>query len=158
MHVIYTPTALDLPLFFNVDSSVGDGGDNSSSEDVMLVQFFLAIAGENLQGTPPPSGVSAIDWQSMIDLCVSLWSTGECDEATIDAIRAFQTAVHDNHPAIIVDGRVSVARGFTYAPHAAWTIANMNFVIRTHFPRIWPRLQDHPQCPGALKTRFPKVL
>ena len=83
--------------------------------------------------------------------------SGSCDAATIDGIRAWQEGRKQDLPGTVVDGRVSPARGYFYGS-GEWTIVDLNTVFRLHFKGIWPRLQDHPNCPGLLKMRVPQVL
>ncbi|MHC4405713.1 MAG: hypothetical protein ACYTG0_39205, partial [Planctomycetota bacterium] len=60
-------------------------------------------------------------------------------------------------PGTVVDGRVSPARGYKYGG-GYWTIVALNAFIRKFCPKIWPRLQSFPDCPGLLKTRVPQEL
>jgi hypothetical protein len=84
--------------------------------------------------------------------------SGANDAATIDGIRAWQEGRKEGMPATIVDGRVNSARGVFYVKGGEWTIVDLNAMFRTLFPKIWPRLQDHPSCPSLLKTRVPQIL
>ena len=122
MHVVATKNST-LPLFFNVDSSVGNNGADSSTEDILLVQFFLHILSEAWQTLTPPPGVPAQDWNDLLATAGEVQMNGTCDIATIAAIGAFQNRYHDEHPTIVVDGQVSIARGIYYAPEGAWSIA-----------------------------------
>ena len=73
------------------------------------------------------------------------------DRATIDAIRAFQ------EDARVVDGRVSVARGFAYGG-GLWTISLLNQILKSNFPNLWPRIQDFSDCPAELKVRVAALI
>ena len=47
MHIVtIRPVDGNLPIFFNVDTSVGKQGRNSSQEDILLVQFLLQVTAE----------------------------------------------------------------------------------------------------------------
>ena len=41
------PAVSGIPVFFNVDNSVGRNGQNSSMDDILLVQYFLSLIGKN---------------------------------------------------------------------------------------------------------------
>jgi hypothetical protein len=152
MHVVVTkPSDPKIPLFFNLDSSVGHHGQNSRPEDIQLVQFLLHQIAEGAKASRPGGEARR---QRMLKVPLS----GNVDDATIDAIRAWQEGRKEEAATVVIDGRVSVARGTFYAPGAEWTIADLNAIFRMLFPNIWPRLQDHPKCPALLKTRVPQVL
>jgi len=152
MHIVMTrPADANLPIFFNVDTSVGKGGQNSSQEDILLVQFLLQATSEAAHSS---SGVGEARRQRTMKVPVS----GIADAATMDGIHAWQEGRKESLPATIVDGRVNPARGIFYARGGEWTIVDLNAVFRAFFPRIWPRLQDHPKCPALLKTRVAQVL
>ena len=139
MHIVATRQVVpELPIFFNVDSSVGENGQNSSAEDILLVQFLLHEIAAAAKSSKPG---------------------GEAHrQRTIDGIRAWQEGRKEGMPATIVDGRVNSARGVFYVKGGEWTIVDLNAMFRTLFPKIWPRLQDHPSCPSLLKTRVPQIL
>jgi hypothetical protein len=46
------PPVSGVPVFYNVDTSVGRNGQNSSIDDILLVQFFLSLIGKNLHPDP----------------------------------------------------------------------------------------------------------
>ena len=150
MHIATTRDS-DLPIFFNVDTSVGKGGQNSSQEDILLVQFLLQATAE---ATPPAQGARDATRQRAANLAAS----GVADAATADCISAWQEARKATKRATIIDGRVNPARGIFYAKGGEWTIVDLNAVFRASFPRLWPRLHDHPKCPALLKARMAQVL
>lgn len=139
-----------LPIFLNVSASVGNQAANANSDDIILVQFLLRAIAETLPATVPGG-------QSRRERMLKVPLSGSIDPATIDGIRAWQEGAKEMSPGTVVDGRVSSARGYLYGG-AMWTIVHMNAVFRAHFPRMWPRLQDHPSCPAPLKLRVPLVL
>jgi hypothetical protein len=152
MHIVATrPVVPELPLFFNVDGSVGENGQNSSAEDILLVQFLLHEIAAAAKSSKPGGEAHR---QRILKVPMS----GANDAATIDGIRAWQEGRKEGMPATIVDGRVNSARGVFYVKGGEWTIVDLNAMFRTLFPKIWPRLQDHPSCPGLLKTRVPQIL
>ncbi|HVK09602.1 MAG TPA: hypothetical protein VM597_12565 [Gemmataceae bacterium] len=151
MHILSPqPRIAELSMFFNVDTSVGEGGSNASPEDILLVQFLVRKVGETV---PPGAGVT-LDRKARM---MRVPQTGVKDPLTADGIRAVQESMRDKVPSTKVDGRVSVARGYKYGG-GAFTIVSLNATVRAHFPRVWPRLQDFPDCPGLLRMRVQDVL
>jgi hypothetical protein len=152
MHIVTTrPVDVNLPMFFNVDTSVGKDGRNSSPEDILLVQFLLqATAG----AATARNAIGEARRQRVLKVPV----TGVADAATMDGIQAWQEGRKQDLSDTIIDGRIDSARGVFYARSGEWTIVDLNGVFRGFFPKLWPRLQDHPKCPAALKTRVAQVL
>jgi len=152
MHIVATrPMVQNLPLFFNIDGSVGKGGQNASQEDILLVQFLLFATAEAI-----PAGKDANEARRQRALKVPV--NGIADTVTTDAILAWQEGRKASSPATIIDGRVDSARGVFYAKGGEWTIVDLNAIFRINFPAIWPRLHDHPKCPSLLKARVPQIL
>ena len=152
MHMfVPKPAAPDLPMFFNVDQSVGHLGANARQEDILLVQFMIRKIAEVSPAAPTPEGQQ----RKLRALLVPL--SGVCDEATIDGIRAWQEANQKNNPGTVVDGLVNPARGYSYGP-GFWTIVKLNASMRFYFRNVWPRLQDLPGCPPALAQRVYQIL
>ena len=150
MHVLAPqPPNLEIPIFFNVNSSVGRGGANSNIEDILLVQFLIRKVGETASAR-----VSADKKARML----KVQTTGTCGEDTIDGIKATQEHIRQGKPGTVVDGRVSPARGYDYGGGGSWIIVFLNMQMRLAFPRIWPRLQDFADCPPQLKAKFQEVL
>ncbi len=140
-----------LPIFFNVDGSVGHMGENSRTEDILLVQYFLHTIASL---TPSSSAAGEARRQRILATPVN----GFCDEATIDGIRAWQEGRKLSYPGVIVDGKVSCARGYSYGGGGEWTIVDLNFMFKTLFPNVWPRLQDAPECPALLQAATVQAL
>ena len=84
-------------------------------------------------------------------------ATGRADAATIDGIKAVQETMREKYAGTIIDGRVDPAQGYRYGG-AVWTIVSLNRSLRSHFPEIWPRLHDFPDCPGSLKQKIAAML
>jgi hypothetical protein len=74
-----------LPVFFNVDTSVGKGGQNSNQDDILLVQFLLQATAE---ATPAAQG--AVD--ATRQRAANLPATGIADAGTTVCIQAWQEA------------------------------------------------------------------
>jgi hypothetical protein len=142
------PSQPNIPIFFNVDSSVGKEGANSNWDDVLLVQFLVHKAGDTASPTISPDRKARM---------LKVRATGICDDDTIDGIRAAQEHIRLGIPGTVVDGRVSPARGYDYGG-GTWILVFLCMQLRMKFPNLWPRLQDLPDCPPQLKTRFAEVL
>jgi hypothetical protein len=74
-----------LPVFFNVDTSVGKGGQNSNQDDILLVQFLLQATAE-----ASPAAQGAVDGTRQ--RAASLPATGIADAVTTVCIQAWQEA------------------------------------------------------------------
>ncbi len=143
-HVL-TPKPSDskMPVFINVDTSVGRNGDNSNREDILLVQFMLKALTNNMT-TPKGKIIKPILLETP--------QTGIVDRATILSIELFQRAI--GHP---VDGRISSARGYSYG--IRWfTIAELNVKVRADFRQAFPRLDQIPGCPGELRNLINRIM
>lgn len=127
------PPRAAFPVFYNVDTSVGRGGQNSDPDDIMLVQFYLQLIGKKPTAKTPPS-------------LAAVKPTGVIDPITIQAIEDFQRA-----DGIQPDGRVSVAQGYKYGAHY-YTISTLNFNVRDRFKTQWPAIDKMPGCPPLLVT------
>jgi len=146
MDLLHIPGSTFNPLVFNVESSVGFNGQNSNGEDKVLVQFLLRRCADSPKLNPARRARMKIRVDGMVG------------PATIDAIKAAQEHMRERNPNTVVDGRVSRARGVTYATEAAWTIVTLNNVVRHNFPGQWPRLQDIAECPGQVRSKVPNLL
>lgn len=123
-----------LPIFFNVDAAIGQNAPAGAPGDIMLVQYFLKLIGDN------PGGLGATHTATFKKVV----PTGKMDQATIDGIKAAQTSA-----AIAPDGRVSKAIAYKYGAH--WfTIVDLNFSIRNRFLSTWPNVDKLSGCPPAL--------
>lgn len=136
-------TNAELPVFFNVNGVVGASPAENRREDVLLVQFLFKMIADR-----PP--VNMTPEQRSIMGAVKV--TGHCDAATIDAIRLVQTRKKTANPGIVVDGRVSSAKGgYSYSGNAAWTIAIINDLAQDNNTDVWPRIDMAAGCPQELK-------
>ena len=149
MHVMSPqPISTVTPMFFNVNSSVGNNGTNSNRIDILLVQFLIrklsVVAAANLS----PDQIARMR-RVTVD--------GVSGPITINGIRAVQERMRQENPRTVVDGRVSSAHGRQYG-EGFWTIVTLNGSLRKRIPFVWPRLQDIPDCPAALKIEFQKCM
>ena len=126
------PAVPGIPVFYNVDSSVGRNGQNSSVDDILIVQYFLSLIGKN----PSPG--------SKLALLADIPVTGRMNPETIAGIEAVQTANKS-----VVDGRVSIANGYKFAGNF-FTIVSLNFNVKDRFRSQWPNVEEMPACPGLL--------
>lgn len=134
------PPLSALPVFFNVDTSVGRNGQNNSVDDIMLVQFLISLIAKN----PSPG--------SQLTRFANLPVTGHMNDETIAAIDAVQVA-----GALQKDGRVSVAKGYSFGTKF-YTIVSLNFSVRKRFPANWPNIEELPGCPGLLNLACRRAL
>jgi hypothetical protein len=134
------PPLSGIPVFYNVDTSVGRNGHNSSFDDILLVQYFLSLIGKN------PSPGSTL--RSLADIPV----TGRMNPETIKGIELVQTANHAT-----VDGRVSVAQGYKYGANF-YTIVSLNFNVKERFKSEWPNIEEMPACPVLLNLACRRAL
>lgn len=129
-------------IYYNVSSHVGKNKPNQP-DDVQLVQFLckrMAIAGEPKEAPDVVAKMAAVE------------VTGTYDDATGAAILALQKW-HGS----IADGIVSPAKGGSYAGgvHTIWLL---NSFVKGSIPKVWPRLQDLPGCPGLVQTLIPVIV
>lgn len=136
------PPHVHLPILFNVDAAVGQNAPAGAPNDVMLVQFFLKLIGDN------PGGLGAAHTATFKKVV----PTGKMDQATIDGIKAAQAS-----SSAMQDGRVSKATAYKYG--ATWfTIVNLNFSIRNRFLATWPNVDKIAGCPPPLALAVRRAL
>jgi hypothetical protein len=128
-----------LPIFWNVDTSVGKNAANSTVEDILLVQFFISLIVKNPLGSTPP-GLRPVS------------VTGRINPETIAAIEVLQRA-----SGLTPDGRISVAHGYEYGGKG-WTIVHMNNAVNARFQTRWPNLDELPECPALLNLAGRRAL
>ena len=141
MHIVATrPVDVIVPMFFNVDTSVGKDGRNSSPEDILLVQFLLqATAG----AATARNAIGEARRQRVLKVPV----TGVADAATMDGIHAWQEGRKQDLSDTIIDGRIDPARGVFYARSGEWTIVDLNGVFRGFFRRSGRACRTIPNAP-----------
>jgi hypothetical protein len=142
------PPAPQLPVFFNVDSVVGAAPAQNLREDVLLVQFCLRVIGLTPKETTDLLVAAA---------CKLVQTTGVIDPQTIAAIKAVQLSTKKRDPSVVVDSRVSPAKGgYTYG--AWWTIAYLNGSVQNRNKSVWPRIDKIQGCPVELLAMLRRVL
>ena len=133
-----------LPLFLNVDASVGENAQNSSTEDVMLVQYLLRMLGEH------PAGRA----HEIVPALLKVVPTGMMDADTIAAIRAMQSLTVEGGRG---DGKVSPAKDYSYGNNY-YMICHLNAVARNRHKDLYPNLDHLPDCPPALREAIRRAL
>lgn len=137
-----------LPVFFNLDSSVGNKAANSNRDDILLVQFFLKALAQKVHSQ---AGRQAAPILAQTPL------SGVVDQATIRSIVTFQELQKAKGNMKVVDGRVSPALGYRHSG-GFYTIVGMNAALRQDFPKQWPRLDQIPGCPGGVSQLMGQLL
>lgn len=139
---------------WNVDSSVGKGGQNSIPADVCYVQWYYWLASRNPR-TPPER--QAIYRLVSPNGSFSGACSGRDDDPLVRAITAHQQAI--SHP--YIDGKVSVAHGSGKLGHKAFFVLRLGARLADMFPDRWPRLDQIEYCPpsvaDAMKKAVPKI-
>jgi len=139
VHLVAAP-GMKCKLFFNIDSPVGAGALRSAPADVMLVQFYFVLKQRSADDET--------------DIYKSIRQTGVCDDNLIKAIRAYQGTHPDK---LVQDGLVSRARG-THFDGGVWTIVGLNTGIWAYSRRMWPRIDNHPNCNQELGRAIREAL
>jgi len=123
-------------LQWNVDQSVGKGGQNGSAVDVSYIQWYYVLAA--MQAQTPPDRKAIYGRVKVTGVCL-----GRDGDPLVDAITAHQRAI--SHP--IVDGRISVATGHGQVGAKAFFVLRLGARLANMYPRLWPRLDLIPGCP-----------
>jgi hypothetical protein len=132
-----------LPVFFNVDETVGAAPAANKREDVLLVQFAFVVIASN----PAPDSSAEFN---VAAAAVKL--TGVADPATINAIVATQNeAKRKGLAGTVIDGRVSPAKGGYAYGTSTWTIVHLNESMQGRHIKLWPRIDQIPGCPPELQ-------
>lgn len=135
---------------WNLDCSVGKGGQNNLRTDVTYIQWYYTVAAAHPR---TPADRKAIYSRVAI--------TGTCrgtdDDPLVQSIFAQQRAL--THP--IIDGRVSVATGDGRVGEMAFFVLRLGARFADMVPNAWPRLDLVPGCPAlvaeAVRKCVPKV-
>jgi hypothetical protein len=131
------------PFYFNLSGPVGRGYRNARPDDVALVQMCFALGA--VRKEPPPPEIKTV-WDKVK-------VTGRTDDATLAGIDAWQGYRRKRFGgAFEADGIISVVRtpNALYAPGTPYDILQMNLILATARPSIWPRLDKDPLCTPEL--------
>ena len=125
---------------WNLDSSVGKGGANSSSCDVSFIQWYYTLAANFALTTDENKSV-----YRKVEI------TGACsgrdDDPLVAAILIQQKSM--NHP--YLDGKVSVVTGTGRLGAHAFFLIRLEARFAVMYPKLWPRLDLIPNCPGSVR-------
>ncbi|MCB2095455.1 MAG: hypothetical protein H6901_09910 [Rhodobacteraceae bacterium] len=127
--------------FYYLDSGVGAGMPNARP-DVMLVQFFLKELMNHMDFKPSrPTGA---------DITVD----GKFGNQTETWIRAFQAHLKSKGKAVVVDGKVSPARGYQAktATNTPYTLAHMNASFRKRWRGDHDNLDQCSRVPPEIRA------
>jgi hypothetical protein len=126
---------------WNLDCSVGKGGQNSVAADVSFIQWYYTLAA-NFQLTEPANK----------EIYRKVKITGTCNgtdnDPLVAAIIAQQRAMR--HPQ--ADGRVSVVTGTGKVGANAFFLLRLEARFAIMHPNAWPRLDLIPNCPSSVAT------
>jgi hypothetical protein len=129
-------------ILWNIDCSVGRGGQNSLAADVKYIQWYYNTAATNAE-TP------AERREIYRQVQVTGKCTGNDNDPLVRAILAHQRAL--SHPTI--DGRVSVARSGVKIGDTAFFVLRIGARLARMFPQQWPRLDLIPTCPAEVAAQ-----
>lgn len=136
--------------FYNVDQAVGKGCPNLP-DDVMLVQFFIRELAKDPSVGPGTRPATPITVDGMYTPAVGEW------------ILWIQKSMNAKAPGTsLADGRVDPARGISTSgsflkstiSHTQYTIVTLNASYRFRFKRSHDSLDDDPNVPGLLRSKF----
>jgi hypothetical protein len=132
---------------WNIDCSVGRGGQNSLRTDVRFIQWYYQVA--STQPETPPDRRAAYSAVKVSGEC-----TGRDDDPLVRAILMHQRAI--GHP--IVDGRVSVARAGIKIGDTAFFVLRLGARLARMFPDVYPRLDLVTGCPPDVAAEMKKIV
>lgn len=132
-----------LPLWYNVDETVGAWPARNAEEDVWLVQFLLHAALTN----------STLAESREVGKTVVLngrCSPGDPADPTIAALRYVQRQLRTHGLTTVVDGRVSRARAYHFGG-GYFTIVWLNEMVQRRHHALWPRIDRIPKAPDPVR-------
>lgn len=139
MHAFLAQHDQHFDFLWNLDTSVGKGGQNSNRTDVSFIQWYYALAATKPE-TPPERR------EIYRHVAVSGTCRGTDDDPLVRAIFAHQRAL--SHP--VIDGKVSVARAGIKVGDKAFFVLRICARYAHMFPGQWPRLDLVPGCPPVI--------
>lgn len=126
-------------ILWNVDCSVGRGGQNNLPTDVSYIQWYYTLAATHSLTPPDRKAIYA-----------AVKVTGKCSGLDTDplvaAIMSHQRAL--SHPQ--VDGRISVATGSGKLGGSAFFVLRLGARLAHMYPEVWPRLDKITGCPAGV--------
>ena len=124
---------------WNLDCSVGKGGDNSLTSDVSFIQWYYTLAA-NFQLTDEENRIA------YRNVKITGSCTGMDSDPLVAAIIVQQRSM--NHP--YVDGKVSVVTGGGKVGASAFFLLRLEARFAIMYPNAWPRLDLIPNCPSTI--------
>lgn len=147
---IHTSTGAYAFFQWNIDASVGKGGQNSSPCDIAYIQWYYTLAARHPE--TPPERKAIYGKVRVTGIC-----RGTDDDPLVAAIMAHQKGI--NHS--IIDGKVSVAQGSGKIGDKAYFVLRIGARLANMYPGLWPRLDLMPDCPpqvaSAARAAIPSV-
>lgn len=135
--------------FFNVNGSVGYGGQNMP-EDVKVVQFFLHRIYTAVVPKDKPWGTMTVD--------------GKVGPITRAWITKFQIDLRRSNANVLVDGVIDKAGNENNASNWDTSISKTNYTIRllnTNLLKmdtdVYKRLESHPAVPADVRSMFAAI-
>ncbi|SFI44269.1 hypothetical protein SAMN05216304_102772 [Bosea sp. OK403] len=124
---------------WNIDCSVGKGGQNNLRADVLYIQWYYQLAANQVE--TPPDRKAIYKQVGLTGMC-----NGTDADPLVRAITLHQRSI--NHPQ--VDGRVSVATAGGKVGASAFFVLRIGARIANMYPELWPRLEKIPGCPAEV--------
>lgn len=135
---------------WNLDCSVGKGGQNNLPVDVSYLQWYYTVAASNPRTPADRKAVYA-------RVAITGMCSGTEKDPLVQAILTQQRAL--SHP--FVDGRINVATGDGRVGEMAFFILRLGARFADMLPQAWPRLDLVPGCPlivaEAVRRSVPRV-
>lgn len=128
---------------WNIERHVGVGAPNDPA-DVQLVQFGYLMMGRNPRLVKTPEEMALFNAVKVGAPC-----TGREDDPLVKLIRHAQKRRGGTQ-----DGKVSpikTASGDYDSTHS-YILTNLNAHSQSMMPKIYPRIDQHPECPFLLKN------
>ena len=124
---------------WNIDCSVGKGGQNTISADVSFLQWYYTLAANFHLTTPENKAIYR-------HVKITGACNGQDTDPLVAAIIAQQRSL--NHP--YVDGKASVVNGTGRVTDKAFFLIRLEARFAVMFPSAWPRLDLIPNCPSSV--------
>jgi hypothetical protein len=135
---------------WNLECSVGKGGQNGLACEVSYIQWYYTLAARH--PNTPLERKAVYSKVAITGVCL-----GTEADPLVQAILIHQKALQ--HP--IVDGKISVAHGDGRIGANAFFILRLNARLSDMYPNAWPRLDHIPNCPAlvadAVRAAVPRV-
>jgi hypothetical protein len=126
-------------IHWNLECSVGKGGQNSLACDVSYIQWYYSLAASH-PNTPLERKV-VYGKVAVNGIC-----TGTASDPLVQAILVHQAALKHK----TMDGKISVATGDGRVGGTPFFILRLNSRLAHMHPNLWPRLDLIPGCPALV--------